>query len=1534
MSELENDAISLISDVSETLSDIKNKTGFSLPDDILNSVEALIALYFSLTSASNWKGVCSSLFLYTKCHLSRSVSGAIIEYFMQETNTVTDQDGEETCESEPGWLMFLRSLKENWKLCLDCKLFSNFSKLLGVLVVAGLCEASDLTFDIGRFRVFAPSLKAAHATASDVVDAVLGTVTMFAEGMYMSFQTGSFTPMLMNNHEVAALDTEYMNILQWWPLVKNGNLQRMKDISDHEFTNRAAALGKKFKKLLPTLTGIDKKLIGDKIYRLAEIENDLVAMKVAGGLRRAPFSIELFGESCQGKSTLGDQIIDVLLTSQDMPLDNKFRACYKAGDRYDSNWTSDKTVMIIDDIANEKPETLEKSPTRAIIDICNNVMTYANKAEIEAKARCFIEPLILLLTTNKKDLDAYYFSNCPYSVQRRMKIVITVKAKEKYLLRNASGNPIGLDSAKIRREYTDADGNINPPMIEDLWELTLEVAVQPKKLTSIATYEVVVWNGKEMRDVSAQECINYLIEKQQEHIEDQDCIITTQQSRKRMQRCKVDGCRNIKGYCPVHKVEDQLGALLIPTLKTCSGLFSSYFDDKLGKLEAVATDILYKETKNYLKTWDWIHYVPSHVFDHPMFLKMYLYFNKHQLKLRLKRWAYTMIFIAILLVYFYGFSFASPFIVLAFFIFIYLVRTGEGVLIRALRKRHVSAASIIQHTRDENSRVFTGCCIAVGALITFLKLYQLHQKVSPQGNLQPSKETDVIVRDAQVNPYIQVKERKLPLTQKSKCSVEPELCNIVQKNLVYVSLSNDDSEQVFMADAMFIKSNLLLIPDHYFDKYDSYKVVCRKKDPEKLGGKFRGVLEKATSVLIPSTDIRVCYIATGGSYKNLIDYFPTATLPNMPFHMIWRDKEGDIVDYYGSAIQKITSNSRRTFKGGDYAFLSGNTFNGLCGAPLLSQGRGASIMGIHLGGIADTPTGVYGQLLQKELFDAVELIKGKTTVLVTGDQAGAEPVIMGKNIYRDVPLHPKSPVNFLPEQCQLAYRGSVIGQVTAQSKVTTLAISDSVEQFCGSTNVYMRPKMNPHWWPWQTCMAHMSVPGQCFPDALLDRAMKDYMKPLLYKLDKEIFWNKNIFVLNDDQNVNGIPGMRFVDSMDLSTSIGFPLTGPKTEYVLYEDPNDESSKRTFVPLIMDEIERVENCYKRGERANIYAKACLKDEVLTKEKCRIFYASPIALIYLVRKYFLTITRFIHMNPIVSECAVGINAMSDEWQQLHDHVHSKSENLFAGDYGKFDQKLPAQIILASIKILIMLAQAAGYDDESIKIMEAMAGDIVYCHVNFNGDLLSLIEGGHISGNSMTVDVNSLGNVLNLRCYFFHTYPKAPSFRDAVAITSYGDDNAGTVDKRYPKFNIKDYSEWLEQYGQKYTMPDKESTLVPYLPKSEFEFLKRKSSYIEEIDLHVGALDESSIFKSLHMVVKSTLPMDEACGTNLNTALYEWFAYGRFHYEMRRAQVQKIAEKHNLLHMVPNLRKDFDTRVAEWKEQYLPDSNPTGVALAPDR
>jgi hypothetical protein len=810
-------------------------------------------------------------------------------------------------------------------------------------------------------------------------------------------------------------------------------------------------------------------------------------------------------------------------------------------------------------------------------------------------------------------------------------------------------------------------------------------------------------------------------------------------------------------------------------------------------------------------------------------------------------------------------------------------------------------------------------------------VYQAWKKIRPaQSSLQPKTVQEVQQRDGQKDVWAKVVKRALPVDKVCQTMTPTELANVVKKNLFYASVKAQN-EQTLMANVLMVTSNVMMIPSHYFQKSINGELVleCRKDEGDAIGGRFKTKLHEKCSVRIPNTDFCLCYTPNGGSFRDLLPYLPIGELTNHPFVMLWRRYEGDFVEACGMSEICETSNGVCTFVGGEYINLGINTFGGLCGATLIATTKTPCITGFHLGGKEGTPYGCFGTLTKSQAVGAINQLRDIEGVIISGKGNIFTPHMFGKHLIEDGEAHEKSPMRYLPEGSQFSYYGRCPGQTTSRSDVRRTPISDAVHEICEVENIWGAPKMKPEWYGWQKALANASEPGDPFPHDLLTKSVVDYKRPLC-KLAATDMWQAQ--PLDDHTNLCGKPGCKFIDSINLNTSMGYPLTGTKRKFVIELEPTeDKPNNREFVPEVMDEIRRVETLYRQGERAFIVAKACKKDEVLPvkKEKCRIFYGNSIVLTFLVRKYYLPVLRFLQMNPLLSECAVGINSHGPEWDEFYQHAtHFGEDRILGGDYGKYDQKLPSQLLLAALRILIDISKSMGYKQEDRDIMEAMTGDLVYSLIAFNGDLIGLQSGTHISGNSLTVILNGICGSLNLRNYFYTIYDESIDFRSAAHMMTYGDDNIGSVSPEYSKFNIKGVSEFLASYGQVYTMPDKESELVPYLNIDDFEFLKRFNVYHPDLKCNVGALLDKSIFKSLHCYLRPkgcVLTPHEACAQNIDNALREWFNHGRDVYERRRAQMQAVAQKCNIAHMCTLLDDTYDDRVVEWKWKYADGPKP---------
>ncbi|APG78558.1 hypothetical protein 1 [Wenzhou picorna-like virus 32] len=1599
------DTISKARLVAKMADHFETMTGKKFDSGFQKRLEALL-LYFgtvmTLDTTNQFIAVTlMHLQTWTSKSLSETLYLAIREIFALDE--LEAQSGSE--EGDPQWLENLRQANTNWKLFRGNKAFKQFSRLIGLMVSMQLCSLSSCTFTLGGFEIFSPQVVDTHMSGIDMMDAIFKTITFFVEGAYLCYKHKSFKPMLVNDYQVLALEEDYTQMLARWDLVRNGNLFKFNELDDSVFVEQLARVKQGFRDLMQFSRGVEKEVLRRKVLECDLIQNDLVSLKLSSGLRVAPFALEFYGHSSRGKSTISDQVMTMLMTSQGLSAGKDKRAYVNEGDKFESTWTSDKLIAIFDDFANNKSQFVETAPTAQIIRFINNTPTYANKAELEGKGKVFLEPKLVVVTTNVKDLAAHEYSKCPYSIQRRMDYVITVNLKEEYQ-ESLGGKFVGVNKELIKKhkDVRNAERNFDEPM-DDIWLIDVQKAVEPAKETNTAGYAYVKdKNGKELKGISAIELVQFLIPEFDKHLRQQRNLIEeTKDKPKTVNRCPVKDCKFIHGICPDHPdfnntvydecveilkkeeeeedvandednansdeageegtmnddkneaeqsenvrdFENQIGFpglalnlshLAFKTYNHFHGEAQTFTD----RICAEATKRLYARTDTFVRHWDWICIIPPEVFEVERVKEfLFWYYDCEESQKTPVWWSaliglFTLVFPV--LYYYTGYYTFIVLTLIATLLFISIDRScKKEKLLEELSKRSDAIPANVKRIRDSYAKEICAASASIACAYMLSKLYKDYKAISgQQGSLEPQTQQQIKERDEEPNVWATVARRPLPASQESMMIRKEDIISHLERNLLYVSIKSDGGEPR-MGNVLFLKSNVMVIPHHYFVDCgsDTLAITCHKENANSIGGKFQTRIDMSSSYLIPDTDLVVCYTAAGGSFRNIVDYLPIGDITDHPFQMLWRMKSGEMIKAKGYAIAKQTATKTTSFYGGEYSNLTINTFGGLCGALIISDGKETVLTGFHLGGKEGTNRGCFGSLNRDQVMIALTAIESKDGVVLTGDEGTFESQINGVNILRDDPLHFKSPVKHLPEDSQLSYHGSCVGQSTSHSDVRKTPISDFVTECTGVPNIWGKPVMKPEWFGWQKAMANSSIPARPVPHNLLAISVKDYKAPLIQLVKDNEFWQRET-PLSDLDNMNGKMGVKFIDAINLNTAMGMGYKGKKRDFIIELDPTPEHPcRRLFVDEIMERIAACEEIYATGKRNHFIAKACKKDEILpvAKQKCRIFYANPIELTWLVRKYYLPVIRLLQVYPLLSECAVGINCHGPEWEQFNNFVRAHGDHrLIGGDYGKYDQTLPAQKIVAAMSILIDIASHMAYTDRDLKIMKAMVGDIAYALIAYNGDLMSIQSGTHISGNSLTVIINGISGSLNLRDYFYTMYPESIPFRDAVNLMTYGDDNIGSVHEDFGRFTIRGASEFLASYGQTYTMPDKESELLNYLPPEEFEFLKRHSVYHPDLGVHIGALADKSIFKSLHCYLRpkgAPLSCEEACAQNIDTGLQEWFNHGKAVYEERRAQMTEVAQRAHISHMCRNLSKSYEDFVEEWRYKYADGPKPEGLS-----
>jgi hypothetical protein len=303
----------------------------------------------------------------------------------------------------------------------------------------------------------------------------------------------------------------------------------------------------------------------------------------------------------------------------------------------------------------------------------------------------------------------------------------------------------------------------------------------------------------------------------------------------------------------------------------------------------------------------------------------------------------------------------------------------------------------------------------------------------------------------------------------------------------------------------------------------------------------------------------------------------------------------------------------------------------------------------------------------------------------------------------------------------------------------------------------------------------------------------------------------------------------------------------------------------------------------------------------------------------------VARILSVFPLISECAVGVNADGPEWEQLSKHISKFGEDrILAGDYKTYDLRMPAQLMFAAFRVMIEIARASGnYTAKDLAIMHGIATDICYPLMAYNGDLIQHF-GSNPSGQNLTVYINSIVNSLLFRCayYYIYTNREVPVFRKVCALSTYGDDAKSSVRKGYDEFNHISVASFLAEHDMIFTMPDKESTPIPYMRDEDADFLKRSNFFHPELQRIVGRKAEESIFKSMYANLKSKNETKEQVSmSTLDDAIRDYMFYGREMYEKRQSQLKEAAILAKIDHGCTQLDVTYDDALVRWVEKYNP-------------
>lgn len=832
--------------------------------------------------------------------------------------------------------------------------------------------------------------------------------------------------------------------------------------------------------------------------------------------------------------------------------------------------------------------------------------------------------------------------------------------------------------------------------------------------------------------------------------------------------------------------------------------------------------------------------------------------------------------------------------------------------------------------------------------------------VSEAADFEPTPLSDPHYRQLGVNPWNKEKDLvdadHLALT--TQTTVSKDLLKVCDRVLYAgeVWRGTKDKVKVGTITGFVFHTGYMLVSAHYLTKMRKwadapgndpntiYTLVMTRGELKK-GSSFTITVDYRSYFTIEDGDVAVLKAVKTGKSANLIKHFPVKrrSIAATAFCVSRKPREeAETLSVRTSRQRSVTVPEVGTYTG--FTYERESHYQGLCGAAIVSRGAKSHIMGFHTAGSSIKENLCVAAIVtQKDLYDAIEYY---TTLdpgcipLTKEDDLNMLDMLDGFVPGKEP--HHKSPLRYTTDGAQFSVLGTTGKNSTFQSNARPTTIAESVGKHCGiDPSIYQPPVSKPSYFGPQNNADAAAVPADDFPDEALRWARKDLWETL--NMVKEHFPHEH-HPLTRFEVINGT-GRMFEDAMNRQSVWGQPLSGVKAKDMFQN--NDITYKPSAEydgpiwdvdPSIHSLLDRIDAAYSKGADINPVFTSCVKDEIHTKPKARVFEVAPMPITMKGRELTLTTSSFLRLTTEYSECAVGANCHGLDGTFLYNRaVCFGVHRLIAGDFAKYDKRMPVSILLQSLSIYEQAIRDWWdlTDEQRSMRIQSFHGwklDVVYPTVDFFGDVIQMRGGYFPSGVPITADLNGLSNSVIHRVVYYMSFVRKngspvniPPFRTMVALLTYGDDSMGSVSVECDWFDMQVMSEICAEFGIVYTDPSKNSGahLAKFLELEELDFLKRNFNSIHECGQRLGALSLKSFYKPLCMVLwdnKHALNMDELSIENMNGSMFEAFNHGRAFYNKHQAAMKEVAEECNIpMASIKQVYRSFDERLVAWHEQY---------------
>lgn len=1352
------------------------------------------------------------------------------------------------------------------------KIYQKMHKLCMYLMCVSVCEKFGIQIsDWGFSQLEEKAMRRKFHLTPDFLVCLVDTFIFVCETGVQCFKLGSLEPIFHS-------DSAY---LMWY--------EKTLDLGRRRLTLTSAQDSSVLINFLGELDATIEK--GESIYKYAEttaekkgvltnlnslkiIRDELMNTTSSAQMREAPFSILLFGDSGIGKSSILNMLYHHFAKLRGLDNDDKFRYTINPIAKYWDNFHSYQWAIVLDDIASLRPDKCaELEPSLNQVLMVNNIIPYTpDQAALEKKGKTPLKAKFVIATTNTKDLSANSFFNCPSAIQRRFPFIVTPVLRQEY----ATDGRLDASKCKNLTDYPD------------FWNFTVEkVLTRPVVGRDIGAtrncdYEVVLDN------VGLPTFLTWFNHTVKVHFENQSVTTLNNSLAKDIELC---GCCSLPPSCCVE-----------------NRILSSPYGEKFSEPEfdGFSEQALHMHTNRRIKQaywWFWLflEYIYIHQDGFMIFLVLLMVYA-----CRSSLWFYIVCFLFVKL---NSLNFQQAVENLSIRQRIYrkyiLFKMEHNPSIVVRRKFYQMLGSRALTTM-RYPKALLGISSVIGSIFLIRKFFdEKKDDFSTQGDIVSSLGNRPVATDKEVeNPW---KKDNYTL---STFDVSPESCSwkalrkeklltLIRNNLVRIAIKTP--EGTFRhTNGVCITQQIYVFNLHTFRDLDRAEVIVSATDDmEGVGDKAKVIFDRKCFLIFEESDLFFVHIANLPPRKDLTKFFCKET-NNVSAHGFYIGRDAKYGLQFNDAkfinlnmVDRVPFTKQMCWTG----ITEKLTVKGDCGSLLvLTTHFGPVFAGLHTLGSESK------NIIATRL--TFELLRDKVLPHFAENMQCGEPELSAPSKTRFLKdLNGKSPIRYITNGCASVY-GSFADVTSAKKSMVQKTIFYKDLLLKGFEDKYTAPQLSG-WKPQRAALLELTDTATTFDPLVLTQAYQSFIQDILISLDPKEF---NLIEKYDVFTaVNGAAGIAYVDKMNRQTSMGCPWKTTKKKFfdMIPEEDNLQEPVE-FNAEVMHRVESMRTKYIFGERCQPVFCAHLKDEPVSFEKARlgktrVFMGAPADFSILVRQYFLSSVRVIQRNRFVFEAAPGTNACSKEWDDFYQYlIHFGKDRMVAGDFKKFDKRMPANFMLAAFDILITLARHSGnFCEDDLRVMKGIAYDISFPVCDYFGSLM-MFYGSNPSGHPLTVIINCLVNSLYMRYCYILSNPlrECFTFKENVHLLTYGDDNVMGVSIKTPWFNHTSIQKTLSVCGVDYTMADKSEGSIPYIDISEVTFLKRYWKTLRDIPFKVGPLELSSIEKSLMTWTRSkSITAEEQMLAIVSSAMQSYALWGATKYKLMATLLERLCRAHRL-------------------------------------